>query len=94
MRRKYVNLKEKLNPRPKKMGRERKLPTKDEFLLTLMKLRLDLQTTDLCVRFDVPERLCSNIFKSWLQVMGEYLKDFVFIETPKNLELQSTMERI
>ena len=125
MRRKYVNLKEKLNPRPKKMGRERKLPTKDEFLLTLMKLRLDLQTTDLCVRFDVPERLCSNIFKSWLRVMGEYLKDFVFIpdlvvilattpdrfcqfknlfriivcsevfiEKPKNLELQSTMERI
>ena len=34
---------------PKKMGRERKLPSKDEFLLTLMKLRLDLQTTDSCV---------------------------------------------
>ena len=105
---------------PKKMGRERKLPSKDEFLLTLMKLRLDLQTTDLCVRFDVSEGLCSNIFKSWLRAMAEYFKAFVFIpdlevilattpdrfrqfknlvgiidcsevfiETPKNLELQS-----
>ena len=27
---------------PKEMGRERKLPSKDEVLLTLMKLRLDL----------------------------------------------------
>ena len=38
---------------PKKMSREKKPPSKDEFLLTLMKLRLDLQTTDLCVRFNV-----------------------------------------
>ena len=38
---------------PKKMSREKKASSKDEFLLTLMKLRLDLQTTDLCVRFNV-----------------------------------------
>ena len=105
---------------PKNTGRKRKLPPKDEFLLTLMKLRLNLQRTDLFVRFDVSEGLCSNIFKLWLQTMAEYFKAFVFIpdlevilattpdrfcqfknlvgtvdysevfiETPKNLELQS-----
>ena len=42
----------------KKMDWERKLLSKDEFLLTLMKLRLDLQTVDLCVRFDVSGGLC------------------------------------
>ena len=65
--------------KPKKMGRERKLPSKYEFLLILMKLRLELQTTYLCVRFDVSEGLCSNIFKSWLRAMAEYFKAFVFI---------------
>ena len=105
---------------PKNTGRKRKLPPKDEFLLTLMKLGLNLQRTDLFVRFDVSEGLCSNIFKLWLQTMAEYFKAFVFIpdlevilattpdrfcqfknlvgtvdysevfiETPKNLELQS-----
>ena len=33
----------------------------------------------MCVRFDVSEGLCSNIFKSWLRAMGEYFKAFVFI---------------
>ena len=44
-----------------------------------MKLRLDPQTADLCVRFDGSEGLCSNIFKSWLRAMAEYFKAFVFI---------------
>ena len=57
------------------MGMERKLPSKYEFLLILMKLRLDY----LCVRFDVSEGLCSNIFKSWLRAMAEYFNAFVFI---------------
>ena len=61
------------------MGRERKLPSKYEFLLILMKLRLELQTSYLCVRFDVSEGLYSNIFKSWLRAMAEYFNAFVFI---------------
>ena len=61
------------------MGREKKLPSKDEFLLTLMKLRLDLQTTDLRFRFDVTEELCSSIFKSSIRAMAEYFKAFDFI---------------
>ena len=61
------------------MDWERKLLSKDEFLLTLMKLRLDLQTADLCVRFDVSEELCSKVFKSWLRARAAYFKAFVFI---------------
>ena len=34
---------------PKKMSRGKRPISKDEFLLTMMKLRLDLQATDLCV---------------------------------------------
>ena len=64
---------------PKKMGKERKLPSKDEFLLTMMKLRLGLQTMDLAIRFNVSEGTCSNIFLSWLRAMAEYFKAFVFI---------------
>ena len=64
---------------PKKMGKERKLSSKDEFLLTMMKLRLGLQTMDLAIRFNVSEGSCSNIFLSWLRAMAEYFKAFVFI---------------
>ena len=35
------------------MGKERKLSSKDEFLLTIMKLRLGLQTMDLAIRSNV-----------------------------------------
>ena len=61
------------------MGKERKLSSKDEFLLTMMKLRLGLQTMDLAIRFNVSEGTCSNIFLSWLWAMAEYFKAFVFI---------------
>ena len=64
---------------PKKMGKERKLSSKNEFLLTMMKLRLGLQTVDLAFRFNVSEGSCSNIFLSWLRAMAEYFKAFVFI---------------
>ena len=53
---------------PKKMGKESKLSSKDEFLLTMMKLRLGLQTMYLAIRFNVSEGSCSNIFLSWLRV--------------------------
>ena len=61
------------------MGKERKLSSKDEFLLTMIKLRLGLQLMDLAIRFNVAEGSCSNIFLSWLGAMTEYFKAFVFI---------------
>ena len=61
------------------MGKERKLYSKDEFLLAIIKLRLGLQTMDLAIRFNVSKGHCSNIFLSWLRAMAEYLKAFIFI---------------
>ena len=68
---------------PKKIGKERKLSSKDEFLLAMMKLRLGIQTMDLAIRFNVSEGSCSNTFLSWLQAMVDYVKAFVIIH---NLE--------
>ena len=65
------------------MGKERKLSSKDEHLLTVMKLRLGLQTMDLAVTFIVSDGSCSNIFLTWLQAVAECFKTFVFI---RNLE--------
>jgi len=105
---------------PKRMGPKPKLDSIDEFLLTLLKLRLGLLTKDLCDRFNISEGLCTKIFHSWLRGMAEYFKNLIFmpdlgsilatspkrydkfknlvgiidcseifIETPKDLELQS-----
>ena len=49
---------------PKKMEKENKLFSKDEFLLRVMKLRLGIQTMDLAIRFNVSEGSCSDIFLS------------------------------
>ena len=51
---------------PKKYGPGRKLHSTDEFLLTLMKLRLGLLNKDLAKRFDISKTLCTRIFHSWL----------------------------
>ena len=55
------------------MGKENKLFLKDEFLLTMMKLRLGLQW------ISDSEGSCSNIFLSWLRAMAKYFKAFAFI---------------
>ena len=59
------------------MGGERKLYSKDEFLLTFMKLRLGLLNQGLAQRFDISESLVTNIFHLWLRAMAEYLSAFV-----------------
>ena len=48
----------------KKMGREKKSDSNDEFLLTFMKLRLGLLNQDLAQQFDISESLITNIFHS------------------------------
>ena len=74
------------------MGKERNLSSKDEFLLTIVKLRLGLQTMDLAIRFNVSEGSCSNMFLSWLRAMAEYFKAFVFIPNLKTV-LTTSLDR-
>ena len=102
------------------MGPNRRLISKYEFLLTLMKLRLGLLNSDLCNRFFISEGTCTNVFTNWIKAMSACLKPAivmpdqgtvnitapkrfevikncysiidcseVFIETPKDLEIQS-----
>ena len=74
------------------MGKERNLSSKDEFLLTIAKLRLGLQTMDLAIRFNVSDGSCSNMFLSWLRAMAEYFKAFVFIPNLKTV-LATSLDR-
>jgi hypothetical protein len=63
---------------PKKFGPPRKLQSQDEFLLTLMKLRLGLLNYDLSSRFKISLTLCSQIFHSWLSAMHKTLGQIVY----------------
>lgn len=106
---------------PCRFGPQRKLSSKAEFLMTLMRLRLGLLAKDLARRFDISESLCGRIFLTWLRASAKVfssmifipdeetliatkpkkfndIKDLhsiidcteIFIETPKDLELQSS----
>ena len=46
---------------------------KDQLLLTLMKLRLNLSYIDLGVRFNLSDRTVSNIVNTWISVLDEVL---------------------
>ena len=73
---------------PKKFGPQQKLTTKDEFLLTLMKLRLGLLNQDLSGRFGISPAQCSRIFQTWLTVMKKALVSLVF--WPSKEQVQTT----
>eukprot|EP00112_Aurelia_sp_Birch-Aquarium-sp1_P011603 Seg2438.2 transcript_id=Seg2438.2/GoldUCD/mRNA.D3Y31 product="hypothetical protein" protein_id=Seg2438.2/GoldUCD/D3Y31 len=51
-------------------GPARKLSLEQEFLLTLMKLRLGLLNEDLAFRFDISVGLTSQIFFTWIRLMA------------------------
>ena len=57
---------------PKKFGPDTKLESKDEFLLTLMKLRLGLLGKDIAHWLGISNTLCTQIFHSWIRGMAEY----------------------
>ena len=61
---------------PKKFDPRRKLKSLDEFLLMLMKLRLNLLNTDLARRFNLSKSLCGQIFHSWLAASYKVLGKF------------------
>ena len=51
----------------------KKLSQCDEFLLTLMCLRLVLLNEDLVERFGVSPKLCSYIFTTWIKLLSKVL---------------------
>lgn len=51
-----------LKKQPKKVGLETKIPSKDELLITMIKLRLELLIIDLFQLFRISQCLCIQIF--------------------------------
>ena len=64
---------------PKKLGPRSKLSGKDEFLLTMMKIRLGLIDTDISKRFGISVSTVSRIFNSYVKSTAAVLKSLVFI---------------
>lgn len=63
---------------PKKFGPKRILTAKDEFLLTLMKLRLGLLNEDLGDRFGVSMATVSRILTTWIKFLAGELKCLIY----------------
>ena len=62
----------------KKFGPNRALSQKDEFLLTLMKLRLGSTNADLAQRFGISRSTVSTIFNTWVKILANELKCLIY----------------
>ncbi|XP_066925569.1 uncharacterized protein [Clytia hemisphaerica] len=74
----------------KQYTRPRKLEPKDEFLLTLMRIRLGLLNEDLADRFGIAPSTCSVIFKTWIRFLSDTLGNCLVKWLPK----ESVMEHM
>lgn len=70
---------------PKPFRPARKMTSRAEFLLTLMKIRLGILGKDLAKRFDISEGLCSKIFLAWLKACANVLGSFVFLPDEESM---------
>lgn len=62
-----------IEPPSVKKGSSRKLSLEQEFLMTLMKLRIGLLEDDLAFRFKVSQSLVSAILSTWLRFLAKEL---------------------
>ena len=69
--------------RPLRCNTPKKLSQRDEFLLTLIRLRLELLNEDLAERFGVSPTLCSIIFTTWIKLSSEVLGKALVVWPPK-----------
>ena len=67
----------------------RKLTNHNEFLLTLLKLRLNLKNADLAFRFGIAESTVSKIIHKWLNIL--YLALKFLIRWPTREEVRATL---
>ena len=63
---------------PKKFGPKRDLFQKNEFLLSLMKLRLGSTNADLAERFGISSSTVSTIFNTWVNILASELKCLIY----------------
>ena len=69
-----------------RMGPPRKLSLEQEFLLTLMKLRLGLLTEDLAFRFNVSSTTASSIFATWMKLCSKELSVLIIWPTRSQMK--------
>ena len=82
-------IKRKYKKSPRKIGPQQKLTSKEEFLLTIMKIRLGLKKPLLCIpSFDKIFSSSPPRFKEYPQLHSILDATEVFLETPKNLVAQ------
>ena len=72
---------------PQKMGPARKLSTREEMLLVLMKLRLGINSVMLADIMEISEASVSNIFHTWIKFLTQELR--CLIMWPKKAAIQS-----
>ncbi|PFX31700.1 hypothetical protein AWC38_SpisGene3455 [Stylophora pistillata] len=70
-------------------GPGRKLDFQQEFLITLMKLKLGLINEDLAFRFMVSSATVSSVFRTWIKLMCKELS--VLIIWPSKQQVKSTL---
>lgn len=68
----------KFSSTPQKSGPRRKLSAKDEFIMTLMKLRLGSLNADLALRFGVSETTVSKVINTWVRFLAKEFKCMIF----------------
>ena len=66
-----------------KQPTSKKLSHRDEFLLTLTRLRLSLLNEDLADRFNISTTVCSNTFTTWIRLLSKVLGDALVVWIPR-----------
>ena len=61
------------------MGRKTKISPREELLLVMMKLRLNLKEQDLADRFNISQSTVSSTFKTWIKVIAYILKNVIYV---------------
>jgi len=69
----------------KKKGPQRKLSSRDELLLTLMRMRLGLMNKDVAYRMGISQTLASQIFTSWVKALHTALHHLVYMPSKESL---------
>ena len=87
-----IRYKSKVRSAYKKTTRPRKLEPKDEFLLTLMRIRLGILNEDLADRFGIAPSTCSSIFKTWIRLLSDTLGK-ALVQRPQKESIMENMPK-